>query len=302
MRYFFDISWIVSKTIHEYVIKQSQLKKAMKQPFAIIIIIAVAFTSFLYSRPKVVVKDEAKANRDKVDESKSTNKEPQHQENSQAPKLSTEQEKQLAILKQKLASSADKKALYDQIAQVFISANRFDSAAIYAEKIAIIDPSTQNWMQAGDTYFQAFTLALRQENVSNYAQKTRECYQKVLDKNPRQLQAKTNMAMTYVQSDSPMQAIMMLREVITEEPNYEPALMNLGVLSMQSGQYAKAADRFKQVVRLNPSNQNALLGLGYSLIEMGEKKQARTIFEDLQKKVKEPTLIEEVNKTLESLK
>jgi tetratricopeptide (TPR) repeat protein len=302
LRYFFDISWIVSKTIHEYVIKQSQLKKAMKQPFAIIIIIAVAFTSFLYSRPKVVVKDEAKANRDKVDESKSTNKEPQHQENSQAPKLSTEQEKQLAILKQKLASSADKKALYDQIAQVFISANRFDSAAIYAEKIAIIDPSTQNWMQAGDTYFQAFTLALRQENVSNYAQKTRECYQKVLDKNPRQLQAKTNMAMTYVQSDSPMQAIMMLREVITEEPNYEPALMNLGVLSMQSGQYAKAADRFKQVVRLNPSNQNALLGLGYSLIEMGEKKQARTIFEDLQKKVKEPTLIEEVNKTLESLK
>ena len=274
----------------------------MKKHFIILIVIAVALTGFLYSRPKVVVKDEAKANRDKVSETKKTNKEDEHQETSQAPKLSTEQEKQLNDLKQKLASASDKQAIYNQIVQVFISANKFDSAAVYAEKIAMADPSTINWMKAGDVYYQAFTLALRQENVSNYAEKTRACYQKVLDKNPRALQAKTNMAMTYVQSDSPMQAIMMLREVITDEPNYEPALMNLGVLSMQSGQYAKAADRFKRVIRINPSNLNALLGLGYSLIEMGEKKQARTIFEDLKVKVKEPTLIEEVNKALESLK
>lgn len=274
----------------------------MKRPFIILIVIAVALTGFLYSRPKVVVKDEAKANRDKVSENKTTEKADEHQEDTQAPKLSAEQEKQLSNLKQKLASTTDKKALYDQIAQVFIAANRFDSAAVYAEKIAIAEPSVQNWLQAGDTYYQAFTLALRQENVNNFAEKTRACYQKILDINPRQLQAKTNMAMTYVQSDSPMQAIMMLREVITEEPNYEPALMNLGVLSMQSGQYAKAADRFKQVIRINPTNLNALLGLGYSLIEMGEKSKAKTIFEDLKQKVKDPTLQEEVNKALESLK
>jgi tetratricopeptide (TPR) repeat protein len=274
----------------------------MKQHFIILIVLAVALTGFLYSRPKVVVKDEAKANRDKVAETKPSAKSEEHQENSQAPKLSTEQEKQINDLKQKLVSAKDKVFLYDQIAQVFIKANRFDSAAIYAEKIALAEPTVEHWMQAGDTYYQAYTLSLRQENVALYTAKTRECYQKVLDKNPRQLQAKTNLAMTYVQSDSPMQAIMMLREVITEEPNFEPALMNLGVLSMQSNQYAKAADRFKQVIRLNPANFNASLGLGYSLIELGEKPQAKIIFEDLKKKVKDPTLLEEVNKTLESLK
>lgn len=279
----------------------------MKKNFIILIVIAVALTGFLYSRPKVVVKDEAKANRDKVSETKSDEKHTDddghdHSETSQAPKLSAEQEKKLSELKQKLASATDKVAVYDQIAQVFIAANRFDSAAVYAEKIAIAEPSVETWMQAGDTYYQAFTLSLRQENVANYAEKTRACYQKVLEKNPRQLQAKTNLAMTYVQSDSPMQAIMMLREVITEEPNFEPALMNLGVLSMQSGQYDKAADRFKQVIRINPNNQNALLGLGYSLIELKQKPQAKIIFEDLKKKVKEPTLLEEVNKALESLK
>jgi tetratricopeptide (TPR) repeat protein len=277
----------------------------MKRHFIILIVLAVALTGFLYSRPKVVVKDEAKANRDKVSETKPTAKNDDHddhQEDSQAPKLSAEQQKQINDLKQKLPSASDKKTLYAQIAQVFAIANRFDSAATYAEKVAIIDPSVGNWMQAGDTYYQAFTLSLRQENVALYAEKTRACYQKVLEKNPRQLQAKTNLAMTYVQSDSPMQAIMMLREVITEEPSFEPALMNLGVLSMQSGQYEKAADRFKQVVRLNPQNLNALLGLGYSLIELKQKPQAKIIFEDLKKKVKDPTLTEEVNKALESLK
>ncbi len=277
----------------------------MKKHFIILIVIAVALTGFLYSRPKVVVKDEAKANRDKVSETKPAAKDDDHddhQENSQAPKLSADQEKQINGLKQKLTSASDKKSLYQQIAQVFITANRYDSAAIYVEKIAIAEPSTENLMQAGDTYYQAFTLALRQENVVFFTEKTRAYYQKVLDKNPRQLQAKTNLAMTYVQSDSPMQAIMMLREVIVEEPNFEPALMNLGVLSMQSNQYAKAADRFKQVMRINPNNLNATLGLGYSLIELGEKKQAKIIFEDLKKKVKDPTLVEEVNKALESLK
>ena len=33
-----------------------------------------------------------------------------------------------------------------------------------------------------------------------------------------------------------------------------------------------------------------------------QKPQAKIIFEDLKKKVKEPTLLEEVNKALESLK
>jgi len=276
----------------------------MKRHFLILIVIAIALTGFLYSRPKVVVKDEAKSNRDKVVETKATDSKDNSKNDltTQAPRLSAAQEKQIADLKQKLVAATDKKTVLNEIAQAFATGNRFDSAAAYMEKIAIAEPSTENWTKAGDAYYQAFTLALKQENVTYLAEKTRASYQKVLEKSPRQLQAKTNLAMTYVQTDSPMQAIAMLREVLEEEPNFEPALMNMGVLSMQSNQYAKAADRFRQVLRINPANANAELGLGYSLVELGEKEQAKKIFEDLKKKIKEPTLLEEVNKTLESLK
>ncbi len=273
----------------------------MKKNFVIPVVISIALVGFLYSRPKVVVKDEAKANRDQV-QSKDENSGDKHQDENQAPPLSAAQEKKLTEFKNLLQQKPSDLGTLEKIADVFVEANRFDSAGIYFEKIAQISSSSDHWLRAGDSYFQAYNLALKAENVSKYAEKTRVCYQKVLGINPRQLQAKTNMAMTYVQSDSPMQAIMMLREVITEEPNYEPALMNLGVLSMQSGQYDKAADRFKQVIRLNPNNVNALLGLGYSLIELKDKSNAKIIFEDLKKKVKEPSLMEEVNKALESLK
>ncbi|MBA4850828.1 lipopolysaccharide assembly protein LapB [Emticicia sp. BO119] len=275
----------------------------MKRHSLILIIIAVALTGFLYYRPKVVVKNEAKANRDKVADTKASatnNGKPDI--TTQAPKLSPEEEKQIADLKQKLAATSDKIAVFNEIAEAFAKANRFDSASVYVEKIALAQPTTDHWLRAGDAYYQAFTLALKPENVEYLAGKTRMAYQKVLEKSPRQLQAKTNLAMTYVQTDSPMQAIMMLRQVLEEEPNFEPALMNMGVLSMQSNQYAKAADRFRQVLRINPGNVNAQFGLGYSLLELGEKEQAKKILQDLKQKVKEPTLLEELNKTLESIK
>ncbi|RYU97619.1 tetratricopeptide repeat protein [Emticicia agri] len=275
----------------------------MKRHSLILIVIAIALTGFLYYRPKVVVKNEAKANRDKVSDNKpaaSDNSKPDI--TTQAPKLSAEEEKEIGDLKQKLATATDKVVVFNEIAEVFAKGNRFDSAAVYVEKIAVAQPTTEHWMRAGDAYYQAFTLALKPENVEYLAGKTRAAYNKVLEKSPRQLQAKTNLAMTYVQTDSPMQAIAMLREVLAEEPNFEPALMNMGVLSMQSNQYAKAADRFRQVLRINPNNVNAQFGLGYSLLELGEKEQAKKLLLDLKQKVKEPTLLEELNKTLESIK
>jgi Flp pilus assembly protein TadD len=282
----------------------------MNRHILIIVGIAIVLTAFLYSRPKIVVKDEAKANRDKVTENKSADNHGNESadnhgnetEEIHAPKLTVEQQKKVSVLKQKLISDKNSTKILDELAAVYATANRFDSAAYYIEQIALKEPNINHWMRTGDAYYQAFTLALKPENLQMMAEKTQNAYKKVLELNPRQLQAKTNMAMTYVQSGTPMQAIGLLREVLDEEPNFEPALMNLGVLSMQSNQFDKAADRFQQVLRNNPKNTNAQLGLGYSLIELGKKPEARKVFEDLKNKVKDPTLLEEINKALESLK
>lgn len=278
----------------------------MNKQFLVIVILSVALVGFLFSRPKVVIKDEAKANRDKPNNSQQqTEAKGQEKPAMHKVELSAAQQKTVTDLTAQLAKASDvkqKNTLNRQLADVFATAEAVDSSAYYYEQIALLEPNTNNWLAAGDAYFQAFSLALRPENTARMAEKTRACYKKVLALNPRELHAKTNLAMTYVSSESPMQAIMMLREVLNDDPNYIPAMMNMGVLSLQSGQYDKAVTRFKQVLAITPENQNAQLGLAYSLIETGGKKEAKEILVGLMKTKLDPVLQQEVKNTLDNLK
>lgn len=276
----------------------------MRTQLLIILLIATGLSVFLYTRPKVVVKDSEGANRDKAASSESTSSNTQDDgDESHSPKLTDEQQGRLNSLKRELSQNPNSEVqVLEKIAQLFIEGNIADSAGYYYEKAALIEPSEANWLRTGDVYFQAYNLSLRSQNVEKFAKKTQNAYQKVLSKSPNNLHALTNLGMTYVTSASPMQAIGMLRQVLEINPNYEPALVNMGVLSLQSNQYDKAANRFRQVMKVNPKNYNAQLGLAYSLIELNQADEAKTLLVDLQNKEIEPTLRQEVERTLQDLK
>ncbi len=266
----------------------------------VILVIALGSTLFLYSRPKVVVKDEEKAGKEQTVQQNNSKDSDSH-----AVHLSEEAEKSLSKLNADLKAAKDNSAkttIYNQIAEVFSKESVFDSAGHYLVKIAELSPTEANWERAGDTYYQAYSLALSGNKIEQSIEKTRFCYNKVLALDPQNLHAKTNLAMTYVTSDSPMTAIGMIREVLDTDPNYIPALMSLGALSMQSNQFEKAAGRFNQVLKINPANTNAKLGLAYSLIELDKKDEARKIFNDVLKEDIDKVLRDEVTKTLNNLK
>jgi Flp pilus assembly protein TadD len=133
-------------------------------------------------------------------------------------------------------------------------------------------------------------LPVDEQKAKNLGAKTREYYQKAIDQNPGLLAAKANMAMTYVNTENPMQGILMLREVIDTDPTNELALFNLGILSMRSNQYSKAADRFRQILTNNPANTKAKFYLGLTLVELGEKEQARKVLSEVKKEEKDPVI------------
>jgi tetratricopeptide (TPR) repeat protein len=276
----------------------------MRIQLLIILLLATGLSVFLYTRPKVVVKDSQGANRDQATSTEKTTTVTNNGEaESHSPALSKGQQERLTVLKKGLVNTAtgDVKVL-EKIAELFIEGNVTDSAGYYYEMVATKQPDEANWLRAGDVYFQAYNLALKTKNVEKFAKKTQDAYKKVLAKSPNNLHALTNLGMTYVTSGSPMQAIGMLRQVLEINPNYEPALVNMGVLSLQSNQYDKAANRFRQVIKVNPENHNAQLGLAYSLIELNQVDEAKTILSDLQNKEIEPTLRQEVERTLQNLK
>jgi tetratricopeptide (TPR) repeat protein len=247
----------------------------------------------LFSLPKYVVKNEAGEQPAQSSSETTTIKEEPHLQ------LNEQQKQDLVRIKN---SSKDVFETYQDLAIFFAGVNMYDSSAFYAEKRAAQINSEQEWLITGDYYYQAYSLSLNPVKQEEFAEKARSAYQKALEINPNQLHARTNTAMTYVTSASPMQAIMMLRQVLEINPRYVPAIMSMGALSMQSGQYDRAVSRFEQALAIDEGNLNAQLGLAYSLVETGEKDKAKSILEGLSKIGLDEVLQNEVDKTLESLK
>jgi tetratricopeptide (TPR) repeat protein len=270
----------------------------MKKSIILSCVLAVALVGTLFSLPKVVVNTKGKE-MDKGTEqaaatpAEATGKAPETSMNSHdGAALSPEQQKIVAQLRSGFnqAGEKDKIAAGLKLSNKFAELQKFDSAAFYAEKIALLSPVPENLVRAGDRYYEAYGFAVDEAKAKSLGIKTREFYQKAIDLNPGLLAAKANMAMTYVNTENPMQGILMLREVLDTDPTNELALFNLGILSMRSNQYSKAADRFRQILTNNPANTKAKFYLGLTLVELGDKEQARKTLLEVKKEEKDPVI------------
>ena len=166
----------------------------------------------------------------------------------------------------------------DSLAKLYISLNKYDSAAKFFELIAESVPTPENWMKTGDTYYEAYGFAMDAAKRKAMGDKARSYFEKVLDVGPNNLEVKNKLAMTLVSSSNPMQGILMLREILKEDPENEQATFNLGVLSMQSGQYDKAVERFENLIKLHPENTQAHFFLGISYLETDNRQKAKEQF------------------------
>ena len=265
----------------------------------IILIVASAVVIWLiFLLPKVVVENDAAMSTDSSKTSKSSPKD-MHARASKAvlEKISLFRAKYLT------GTGNEKNAIFaDSLIKLYAKAGKFDSAAWFAEEASTFFNTTESWKKAGDNYYEAYTFALDQAKQNEMAGKAQEFYAKVLKDNPKDLEAKTKMAMTYLTSKSPMQGILMLREVLKDDPKDELALFNLGMLSIQSGQYDKAVDRLKELIEINPAHTQAQVLLGIALMSKGEKKEAKTQFLKVKDMDKDPSVQATVDSYLKDLK
>jgi tetratricopeptide (TPR) repeat protein len=269
----------------------------MNRSVGVVIVLAVVLVGGLYSLPRTVVSSqERKLTQSKSDSSATPNTAASPAASStetHATSLSAEQLRTAQTLVEKLQSSTnnnEKTGWATKLAEFYRTVSKFDSVAKYTEVIAQIAPTEANMLQAGDRYYDAFSFSANEAKSANLAAKAREWYQKALDKNPNLLNAKANMAMTYVSSENPMQGIMMLREVIAADPTNELALFNLGLLSMRSNQYEKAVERFRQVLKLSPNNAKAQFYLGVSLAQTGKNKEALEVLQKVKATETDPSI------------
>ncbi len=200
-------------------------------------------------------------------------------------------------------SSNQKNTIFaDSLAGLYSRAGQFDSAAWFAEEAASFFNTQESFMKAGNSYYEAYTFAMDAEKRDLLAKKTRDFLGKVLEKDQKNHEVKAKIAMTYLSSPSPMQGIMMLREILAEDPKNETALFNMGMLSVQSGQYDKAIERLEELVTVNPNHVQGQLLLGVSYMNKGDKAKARTQFEKVKKLDNDPSVQATADSYLKDLK
>lgn len=176
-------------------------------------------------------------------------------ENRQTANLSEEKKSELIQWKKLAAEKSSSNYNYfDSIAFVWDEMKLFALSAYYFEQKAAEDQSEKTYLNAAYRYFDAKKQAVDTSVKNLLTQKAIHAYSKVLELNPGNLNAKSDLGVLYAEgTNEPMKGITLLREVVAENPDHEMAQMNLGFLSFKSNQYEKAIERFDKVLYINPA-------------------------------------------------
>jgi predicted Zn-dependent protease len=267
----------------------------MNKTLALILFVGLGLIALLFQLPKgnVSAKTESSvaggANRDangqnnKIDTTKT--------EEMHAAPFTKAQEKRIAELKVQVKSATTELkqvVALENLMRAFMDLSKYDSSAVYAGQFSDTHPATIHILRAGQAYFEAQTFAIDAKKGRMMGEKARFYFEKALGKDPNNLLVKTNLAMTYVDTPTPMKGITLLREVIEQEPTFVPALFNLGILSIKSNQFGKGQERFSQILKLEPNNHKAALNLGFCLAQLDKKVEAQKVLTKVLANSKEP--------------
>ena len=286
----------------------------MSRSKILIVVLAVALVAAMFFLPKVVVNDD----KDSIAQSETAAIPEGHSEDDGHDhgaaeggaaadvhaQATPEQLMALTTARTKYNKATDaqtKNRLAIELGDAYAAASKYDSAGYYLEIAANSRGGEKSYKKAGDAYYEAFTFAATQQRANELGAKARNMYEQVLKNNPSDLDAKTNVAMTYIATSNPMQGITLLREVVATNPKNQKALFNLGILSIQSNQYDKAVERFRDLVAVNPQHVEGTFYLALSLANTGEKEEAKTLFTKLKGMSNDPALNASIDEEMAKL-
>ncbi len=202
--------------------------------------------------------------------------------------LNANQKAIIEKLEEATKSSSDKKHAFENIINQWDSLRQPLVAAYYTEQEAVASPIEKNWEAAGNRYYAAIRFVKEAERPLLF-DKAIECFEKTLELNPKNNEAKINLAACFVDgSANPMKGIGMLKEVEKTDSNNVNLQLNFAFFSEKSGQWDRAIARFQKVLRIKPDFIEAYLHLADAYQQKGDKLKA---IESLEKYV---TLVDDV--------
>lgn len=146
-----------------------------------------------------------------------------------------------------------------EIIGILMGVQRFDRAAPVQEEIAEASNQAEDWFQAGH-FYSDWMERLNGADRANIAQHAVTAYEAGLEMTD-DLNARTALAMAYLNTSTPMLGITQIRQVLDEEPDHLQGNFYFGVMLMQINRVEQAKERFERVKELtgadDPMHQQA---------------------------------------------
>lgn len=216
-------------------------------------------------------------------------------------RLSEEDKGYIIKLERKAKKVADldsKLLIYDSLITFSIKRNVPPMVAKYTEQKAKAIPTEANYMLAGDNFFKAFRLSkVKPKDLIVGALRN---YEKVLELNPDNLDAQTATGVVNVEGSSqlgimPMKGIGILKDVLNKDPKNVNAMTNLGYFAIQSGQFEKAVERFEEVLKIDSQNAEAYIYLTDAYLSQEKVEKGIETLEKYKSLVDDPIVLKQID-------
>ena len=200
----------------------------------------------------------------------------------------------------------DKISLLDSLSNFWEHRQQVLLAADALSEVAAIIADKPSYFIAGDKYFEAFN-ASDNELKPIALNKAIASYEAVLKLHPEDLEAMTSLGVCYVEGaatlgQAPMKGIGLLQKVLEKDPENINALVNLGYFAAKSGQFEKAIERFNRVIEINPEFTDAYLYLSDVYMQMGNREEAIKQLEIFKAFIKDPERKEQFELYIENIR
>lgn len=220
-------------------------------------------------------------------------------------KLPAAQQDSITLIETELANTtaaSDKVELIQQAIAFWDRQRTVGPQAYYAQEMAALESTQENWTAAGDKSLVAFKLNQDSSLQSYFSDKTLFAYEKAVELAPENLNGKVNLARTYIDvKKEVMRGVFMLREVVAEDSLHVPANLLLGRLSVFSRQMDKAIARLEKVIKKEPENSEALYYLGEAHLGLGNKEESLKYFKQCREIVQNPAFRAELDNYINSI-
>lgn len=200
------------------------------------------------------------------------------------------------------ASTDDAKIAYlKSLSAKWDDINKKSPLGYIYEQLGQLDNQFEYWFNAGEAFREAYG-SIQDETISSALKlKAIEAYNKAVEIDPENLDAKTGLGSALVSgSENPMAGIALLQEVVEKNPDHLEANKSLGLFSMQSRQFDKAITRFQKVLSIEPDAESYFY-IATSYENIGLKKEAVAAFQKSKELSSDPTLAQFIDRKIEEL-